>query len=143
MPKLVARLLPWIVGPLLAVAFKWLFDRVLWDWLTQWLDRVVDFERVAVIVAIASYLVPLVAAAWITARLFPGDPDDRTIPVLRKHPWQSKPLIAGVLIVVVAVIAGTEYGRLFGLPSIALPAAFSQSSFAWMGIRKHRREQAK
>jgi len=127
MPKLFARVLPWIVGPLLAVGLKWLFDRALWDLLTQWLDRVIDFERVAVIVAITSYLVPLAAAAWITARLFPGDAEDRTIPVLRKHPWQSKPLIAGVLIVVVAVIAGTEYGRLFGLPSIALPAAFSQS----------------
>ena len=117
--------LSWICGCAIAVGTKWLFDRALWDWLTKWLDRLVEFERVATIVAIASYLVPLTLAVLVSVKLFPGEPVDKSLPSLRKRPWESKPLIVSVLIVVAAVVAGISYGRLFGLPSIALPAAFS------------------
>lgn len=125
MPKLVARVLPWISGLVLVVGLKWLFDRALWDWLTKWLDRLIDFERVAVIVAIASYLVPLAASVLTCVKLFPGESVDESLPALRKRPWQSKPLIVSVLIVAASVVAGISYGRLFGLPWVTLPAAFS------------------
>ena len=125
MRTLLARPLSWIWGAALTVGLKWVYDRVLWDPLTKLLDKIIDFERVEIIVAIGSYLLPLVAAVLITVRMFPGEAVDHTLPALRRHPWQSKRLVAVVLIAVIAVIAGTSYGRLFGLPSIALPSAFS------------------
>jgi hypothetical protein len=122
MPTILSRILPWVTAVVLAAALKWVFDRVLWDIFSHWLDHGLDFEKTALIVGIASFLLPLAAAVLISIRLFPGPAVDPTLPVLGKHPWQSKPLIVGVLIVVVAVMAGTSYGRLFGLPHINLPS---------------------
>jgi hypothetical protein len=122
------RPLSWICGVALSVGLKWAFDRTLWDPLTKWLDHIIDFERVALIVAIASYLMPLAAAVLICVKLFPGEAVDHTLPALRKSPWQSKPLIASVLIVLVSVIAGTSYGRLFGLPWVTLPSTHTDAN---------------
>ena len=123
MPNAFSRILRWISALAAAVALKWLFDKVLWDPLDGLLARgTMDFEHAELITAVLSYLVPLTLAAGGYAILFGRQaPDDR--PVLRKHPWQSPPLIIGTLIIVVALIAGISYGRLFGLPSIALPPA--------------------
>ena len=117
-----SRLLKWICALVAAVVLKWLFDEVLWDPLDQLLARTTDFERAELITAVLSYLVPLALAVVGYAMLFARQAaDDR--PVLRKHPWQSRRLIVGVLVVIVALIAGTSYGRVFKLPQISLPSS--------------------
>ena len=79
-----------------------------------------DFDKAESITAVLSYLIPLAAAVLAYVVLSPHSPkDDR--PALRKRPWQSKPLIVGLLVIIAATIGGLSYGRLFGLPSVTLP----------------------
>jgi hypothetical protein len=123
MPHALKRILQFVSALLLAAALKWLFDRVLWDFIFGLFDRMTDFVRAEFITAVLSYLVPLALAALAFWMLFERYAEEDTMPVLRKHPWQSRRLIAAVLIAGVALMAGTSYGRVFGLPSVTLPAS--------------------
>jgi hypothetical protein len=122
MSKVRSRIIAVIGGLASAVIIKWAFDRWVWDVGFQQLARFVDFDMAASVSAVLSYLVPLAAACLAYAALSPHSSKDDH-PSLRKHPWQSRRLIVGLLIVIVATIAGLSYGRIFGLPSITLPRA--------------------
>src|SRR5580700_5200615 len=103
-----------------AVVIKWVFDRGLWDISFVGLFHLFDSDTAEPLTAVLSYLVPLTAGVAVHAALLPKQPeDDRAF--LRKRPWQSRRIIAALLIIVAAIVAGLSYGRVFGLPSIALP----------------------
>ena len=115
-----SRLSAVLGGVASAVVLKWAFDHWLWDISFQRLCLVTDSETAEPITAVLSYLIPLAAAVLAYAALSPHSTgDDR--PVLRRHPWQSRRLIVGLLVIVAATIAGLSYGRIFGLPMVTLP----------------------
>jgi hypothetical protein len=122
MSNVLSRIIAAFGGLVSAVVLKWAFDRWLWDLSFRALALMTDFDKAESITAVLSYLVPLAAAVLAYRVLAPHSPqDDR--PVLRKRPWQSQRLIVGLLVIVVATIAGLSYGRLFGLPFVTLPPA--------------------
>jgi hypothetical protein len=103
-----------------AVVVKWVFDRGLWDICFVWLFHLFDIDTAEPMTAVLSYLIPLTAGAVVHAALLPRQPEDDRV-FLRKRPWQSPRLIAGLLVIVAAVVAGLSYGRVFGLPAVTLP----------------------
>jgi hypothetical protein len=122
MSKALSRLTAVLGGLVSAVVLKWVFDHWLWDFSFQRLAPLSDNEKAESITAVLSYLVPLAAACLAYAALSPHSPKEDQ-PALRKQPWQSRRLIVGLLVIIVAMIAGLSYGRVFGLPSLTLPQA--------------------
>lgn len=123
MSNALSRIMAGLGGLASAVVLKWAFDHWLWDFsFRRLVGPLSDNENAESITAVLSYLVPLAAAAVAYAVLSPHSPDEDR-PALRKQPWQSQRLIVGLLVIVVATIAGLSYGRVFGLPSLTLPQA--------------------
>jgi hypothetical protein len=120
MANALSRIIAAIGGLVSAIVLKWVFDRWLWDLSFRGLTLMADFDEAESITAVLSYLVPLAAAVLAYVVLSPHSPKDER-PVLRKRPWQSKPVVVGLLVIIAATIGGLSYGRLFGLPSVTLP----------------------
>lgn len=122
MSSALSRIIAVLSGIASAVVLKWVFDQWLWDSSFQRLAPISDNEKAESITAVLSYLVPLTAAAFAYAAFSAHAPEEDR-PALRKHPWQSRRFIIGLLVIVVATIAGLTVGRLFGLPTLTLPQA--------------------
>lgn len=109
-----------LAGLVSTAAVKWLFDRGLWDVGFRGLYHIVDIDMAEPLTAILSYGLPLAAGTIAYAVLSPHSRKEG--PVLRKHAWQSRRFIVALIIIVVALVAGLSFGRLFGLPSVTLPS---------------------